>query len=333
MFNDVMKLFTSEEIMKEFPLRIQYDTEIAYDAGGVLRDMLSAFWEVAYLKLFDGGSVLTPLLHAQVDMTTFPLLGKILSHGYFVAGYLPLRIAFPTLAGMLLGQSAEVSDDMLITAFANSISPVDASVIKDALKVKGTSFRPDTSAKLLNVMSRYESRVLPSPSNLKQQILQVSRFQFIVKPMPAVVMINSGIAREEVPFWKKMSTEQLYSLYRVLSASSLKILQLIQEPEDLTKDQERVLQYLKTYIGNLRVAELERFLRFVCGSSVCPDEINVTFNSVSGLARRPIGHTCSYTLELSTMYPSYLEFENELNQILAAAHHDDADWTWRMDAV
>ena len=121
--------------------------------------MLSAFWEVAYLKLFDGGSVLTPLLHARVDVTMFPLLGKILSHGYFVAGYLPLWIAFPTLAGMLLGQSAEVSDDMLITAFANSISPVDASVIKDALKVKGTSFRPDTSAKLLNVMSRYEPRV------------------------------------------------------------------------------------------------------------------------------------------------------------------------------
>ena len=145
--------------------------------------MLSAFWEVAYLKLFDGGLVLTPLLHARVDMTTFPLLGKIVSQGYFVAGYLPLWIAFPTLAGMLLGQSAEVSDDMLITAFANSISPVDASVIKDALKVKETSFRPDTSAKLLNVMSRYEPRVLPSPSNLKQQILQVSRFQFIVKPM------------------------------------------------------------------------------------------------------------------------------------------------------
>ena len=69
---------------------------MAYDTCGVLRDMLSAFWEVAYLKLFDGGLVLTPLLHALVDMT-FPLLGKILSHGYFAAGHLPLQIAFPTL--------------------------------------------------------------------------------------------------------------------------------------------------------------------------------------------------------------------------------------------
>ena len=332
MFNDVMKLFSSEEILKEFPLRIKYDTEIAYDTGGVLRDMLSAFWEQAYLKLFDGGSVVTPLLHAQVDMTTFPLLGKILSHGYFVAGYLPLRIAFPTLAGMLLGQSATISDDMLITAFANSISPVDAAVINDALKVKGTSFRPDTIEKLVNVMSRYESRVLPSPSNLKQQIVQVSHFQFILKPMPAVLSVNSGIAREELPFWNNMSTEQLYSLYRALSASSFKILQLIQEPDDLTKDQQRILLYLKQYIGNLRVAELERFLRFVCGSSVCPDELNVTFNSLSGLGRRPIGHTCSYTLELSSMYPSYLDFENELNQVLSSSHVD-AEWTWRMDAV
>ena len=82
--NVILNLFSSEEILKEFPLRIKYDTEIAYDTGGVLRDM-SAFWEQ---ELFDGGAVLTPLLHAQVDMTTFPLLGKILSHGYFVAGYL-----------------------------------------------------------------------------------------------------------------------------------------------------------------------------------------------------------------------------------------------------
>ena len=65
-----------------------------------------------------------------------------------------------------------------------------------------------------------------------------------------------------------MSTEELYCLYRVLSASSLKILQLIQEPDNLTKDQERVLQYLKTYIGNLRVTELERFLLSVGAQSV-----------------------------------------------------------------
>ena len=56
--------------MQESPLHIQYDTEGACDAGGVLRDMLSAFWEAVYLSLFDGGSVLTPLLHAQVEMST-----------------------------------------------------------------------------------------------------------------------------------------------------------------------------------------------------------------------------------------------------------------------
>ena len=69
--------------------------------------MLSAFWEVAYLSHFDGGSVVTPLLHAQVEMSTFPMLGKILSHRYFIAGFLPLRIAFPTLATMLLGHDQQ----------------------------------------------------------------------------------------------------------------------------------------------------------------------------------------------------------------------------------
>ena len=50
---------------------------------------------------------MTPLLHAQVEMSTFPMLGKILSHGYFIAGFLPLHIAFPTLADMLLGHDSQ----------------------------------------------------------------------------------------------------------------------------------------------------------------------------------------------------------------------------------
>ena len=168
-------------------------------------------------------------------------------------------------------------------------------------------------------MARYESRVLPSPMNLRQQILQVANFLFIIKPMPAVVAIHGGIVPKELPFWRNMTIEEFHSLYRTLSASNIKILQLIEEPEDMTKDQERVLQYLKVYFGNLHIAELERFLRFVGGSSVCPQAVNVTFNSVTGLGRRPIGHTCSYTLEISTMYSSYLDFENEFNQIISVS--------------
>ena len=81
-------------------------------------------------------------------------------------------------------------------------------------------FKPDAVFKLVNVMSRYDSQVLPTPSNLKQQLLQVARFEFIVKPKSAVISTNIRIIPEEVSFWQKMSTDKLYQLYRVLASIS-----------------------------------------------------------------------------------------------------------------
>ena len=100
-FIDVMDLFQNSEALKEFPLRIHFQDEIAFDSGRVCRDMFSGFWEEAYFKLFDGSSLLTPVLHATIDMTKLPLLGKFLSHGFLVCGYLPIHVTFSSLAAIL----------------------------------------------------------------------------------------------------------------------------------------------------------------------------------------------------------------------------------------
>ena len=81
-YNDVIKLYECGEIVTECPLSIVYESEVAIDERGVTRDMYSAFWEEAYSHLFDGATILTPLVHAQTDMGMFNMLGKIISHGY-----------------------------------------------------------------------------------------------------------------------------------------------------------------------------------------------------------------------------------------------------------
>ena len=56
--------------------------------------------------------------------------------------------------------------------------------------------------------------------------------------------------------------------------------------------------------------DVQAFLRFVTGSSVCGSEaIAIQFNVLSRLGRRPIAHTCSNLLELPSAYTSYHEFE------------------------
>ena len=50
LYDDVMNPHQSGEIIKESPLFIAYDLELAVDEGGVTRDMFSAFWEEAYSR-------------------------------------------------------------------------------------------------------------------------------------------------------------------------------------------------------------------------------------------------------------------------------------------
>ena len=49
LFEDLLKLYdTDSDIVKEYPLQMDYFGENAVDLGGVSRDVMSAFWELAY---------------------------------------------------------------------------------------------------------------------------------------------------------------------------------------------------------------------------------------------------------------------------------------------
>ena len=66
-----------ESIVLEFPMRIKYENEKAWDGGGMSRDALSQFWDESYTILFDGGNLLTPVITPQSDLSS--ILGHILS--------------------------------------------------------------------------------------------------------------------------------------------------------------------------------------------------------------------------------------------------------------
>ena len=77
----VFHIFSPDNISKEYPLRIRFKGELAIDTGGILHDMVSAFWEIVYEK---GCNVLV-----GSDAVMFTKLGHILSHGYMLVGFYP----------------------------------------------------------------------------------------------------------------------------------------------------------------------------------------------------------------------------------------------------
>ena len=327
-YDDVMELFCNESALREFPLRISFQDEIAFDSGGVSRDMFSAFWETAYCRFFEGACLLTPNLHATTDMSVLRLLGRIISHGFLVSGYMPIRVAFPCMAGVLLGPMTDFSSSILIEAFSESLCSYEAGIIKQALEE--STFSTDLQTKIVSILSRYGSRACPSTStDLRAQLLNVGKYEFLIKPMAAISSIHSGISEEEKLFWRNFSVNELHSLYLSLSATAEKVLNIIEEPVESNCNQARVFNYLLQYIGNMRNDEVRRFLRFTTGSSVViAERINVIFNAQSGLSRHPIAHTCGCTLELPSTYASYLDFEQEFNSILKNDEH-----TWGMHVI
>ena len=56
-------------------------------------------------------------------------------------------------------------------------------------------------------------------------------------------------------------------MYYSLHATPEKVLKVIKEPEYKSMSEHTVFGYLLRYVGNMKVEEVRKFLRFVTGSS------------------------------------------------------------------
>lgn len=328
-FEDVLEMYKKKSIMGEYPIRVAFEGEMAIDQGGVTRDMFSAFWDECYSSMFDGSTLLVPMLCPQTDTSVFPVVGSIISHAYLVSGFLPVRIALPCIIGILLGPSASITQSVLCEAFLEYISATERTIFKDALDTSTCTFSLEVQEKLLSTLSRFGCRQLPTPSNLKTCLVQVAQFEFCCKPAAAISYMHSGIPPSHAAFWVSQSVTGICSIYKTLAVSCRKVLDVIKWPEDMNAAEDRVSSYLVEMIGNMTSSLVQRFLRFVTGSSVLTvKNLEVQFNRLSGVARRPIAHTCSCLLELPVCYANYCDFHDEWMSIL-----NDPELCWFMDSI
>ena len=87
------------------------------------------------------------------------------------------------------------------------------------------------------------------------------------------------------------------------------------------------MKHLKRFIRGLDITKLGKFLQFVTVSDIMPcNHVYDSFTRLDGLQRRPVAHTCTFTLEIPGTYQSFPEFREQFNSILEAN-------TWEMDIV
>jgi len=184
------------------------------------------------------------------------------------------------------------------------------------------------TSQLVSLVSRFGATRSPTIANFKGMLAQICRHVFLGKPLGLLYTMHRGVPNNHLAFWKSLTVSKFYQLYNALNATPTTVLHLLEEPEFENQAEADVYHYLTSFIGSCKTDELRSFLRFVTGSSVVLDHpLKVSFNGLSGLARRPTAHTCDCVLELPTTYETYMEFEQEFYSIL---RQEDS---WLMDCV
>ena len=264
-YEDVLKLYVSSDVLHHYPVMMHFNGEMALDGGGIKRDVFAAFFEEMYCHLFEGSSLVIPLIRPGVSLDTVAVIGAIISHAYLISATLPVRVAFPCLASILCSSYNDhsIPDNVLVEIFIDSLSNYDAIICQRARKevrMDYSSFSEKVFNDLSQVLSSYSCRELPTPHNLEEILLQVARYQFHMKPAALIATFRSGIPDCHKPFWNNVSVPHLYSIYRAMAVSTDKIISSINSNcEPGNPSEERVLMYLRQYIGSLSKKKLSIF--------------------------------------------------------------------------
>ena len=102
---------------------------------------------------------LTPMIHPGLDMSIFPVLGRIISHWYLACGILPVCISLIT---MVLGPGVPIPASIIVDSFTDYVSDAERTTIKAALD-SNEPFSFDVQASLNNIiLSRFGRRQIPT---------------------------------------------------------------------------------------------------------------------------------------------------------------------------
>lgn len=144
--------------------------------------------------------MLRPVICAGLNDVALQRLGQILSTGYLVCGFFPARIAFPTLAAILLRGTPCLPVDVLLDTFKQSLTPVDLNVLNDAVACKSV-YQPSLRTKLIDLFSQCECLEVPKPDDLLRLCQRSASYLFVEKPLAAIAEIWKGVPVEHQQFW------------------------------------------------------------------------------------------------------------------------------------
>ena len=265
--------------------------------------------------------VLTPKL-----VSDFFVLGKILSHGFVLVGYFPLCLS-QVCGTLLISGQYNVSDEMLLSSFFNYIDSTESNALKSILS--GNCSSHVLNEVIIPMLSRFNTTLIPTITNVKSLIESVARFTLISQPYYALMEMRRGMLSSHRCIWESCDKSLAVGLYNALSPTSERVWGMIVEPLFKNVAESRVFDFLRRFLLSCSKQHLCNFLLFVTGKPQCGlQSIQVNFHvPESDFRRRPTSSTCSMTVSLPATYDSFNSFEKEFTEVLNNSH------MWSYDAL
>ena len=180
---------------------------------------------------------------------------------------------------------------------------------------------------MVDFLSSFKCFRIHSKENIVEIIHELAHQELIQKPRYIAncwAPILSKLQQQHQDF---RSIESVQEFYKSKSPTAKKVIRLFRA-DPLSDADHQSLDHLKRFVKSLEGSALSKFLHFCTGSDIITcDYITITFNSLSGLERRPVARTCVPLIELPSTYESYLALAEEFSNIL---RHELA---WSFDIV
>ena len=123
--------------------------------------------------------------------------------------------------------------------------------------------QPFSTEDVIEILCDYGVTAVPSTSNIKKILLQVSETELISKPFMCITKLREGMGS----FWGGVSGEEIHVVYSVCTPTHKNVLKNLQvTAEDQQED--KVSRWLICYTKSKDDKLLCRFLRFCTGSDV-----------------------------------------------------------------
>ena len=274
--------------------------------------------------MMDGRKEKVPVLTPKYAQH-YCAMGRILSHGYVLTGYLPMCFSsyfFIRLLGLSDPDVESVSVTILMESFLNYVDEGEAVAITKCLNNAPDLPRENIEHVIVPLLSRFNCTSIVSQDNVVKLLKEAALYALFCLPFYALTEIRKGMLSANPHLWLDCPASVGLELRRMLIPTSIRVWNMVEEPPVQNRQQSTTFDYFRRFVFSLNENTLELLLRFITGSPHCGDQkMHVHFSEPeTPFLRRPTANTCGMVLYLPTTYSSFSQFTNEFKEILANSH-------------